>query len=129
MKNKMDGLWKAFVFTNKNEVSKDDFVSMLKHRYESNTTALIGMMRMFATGWCEVIDLNGDTFLSKDEFILNYVAETHNNIRTDENFFYMYHPINERVALDDVIESSVLFVTESDEAKSDIILKAIDSGL
>ncbi|XP_060599517.1 sarcoplasmic calcium-binding protein-like [Ruditapes philippinarum] len=129
MKNKMDKLWKTFVFTNKKEVSKEDFLSMLKQRYESNTTALIGMMRVFPTDWCEAIDLNGDKFLSKDEFILNFVAETHNNIQTDEKFFYMYHPINERVALDDVIESFVLFVTEPDEAKSDIVLNAIDSGL
>ncbi|XP_060594274.1 sarcoplasmic calcium-binding protein-like isoform X2 [Ruditapes philippinarum] len=129
IKQKMDRLWKTFYFTNKKEISKDDFINMMKQRYESNTAAFIEMVLVFSTIWCEVIDLNGDKFLSKDEFILNFVAQTHNNIRKDEQFFYTFQPINERVPNEDIIAYFVRFGTESNRSKSDVVLNAVDSGV
>jgi hypothetical protein len=128
MKTKMYRLFKAFYFTNKKEISKDDFINMMKQRYESNTTALIEMVLAYATKWSDVIDLNGDRFLSKDEFILNFVAQRHSNIRKDEQFFYTFQPKNERIANADIAAYFVRFGTEPDRSKPDVVLNAINSG-
>ncbi|XP_060564837.1 sarcoplasmic calcium-binding protein-like [Ruditapes philippinarum] len=125
----MDKLWNVFFFQNKKELSKDDFINMIKQSYESNATALTENVRVFASDWCNLIDLDGDTFLSKDEFIMNFVAGTHNNTQIDERFFYMYNPVNERFPVDDIIKSFVLFATESDKSKPDIFLNGINIGV
>jgi hypothetical protein len=83
----MDTLWEVFYFTNKKELSIEDFVSMIKQRYESNKTALIEMVCVFSTDWLEAIDLNGDKFLSKDKFIMDFLAEMRTNVQKDEQFF------------------------------------------
>jgi hypothetical protein len=111
IRNKMDTLWKVFYFTNKKELSIEDFVSIMKQRYESNKTALIEMVYAFSTDWLEAIDLNGDKFLSKDEFIMNFLAETRTNVQKDEQFFYTFQPINDRIPNDDIIAYFVRFVT------------------
>jgi hypothetical protein len=121
----MNRLWKVFFFTNKKELSKNDFINMLNQRYNSNTTSFIEMVRAFATDWCKLLDLDGDTFLSKNEFIMNLVAGKHKNTHIDEHFFYMYKPVNDRFPVDDFIESVVLFATEPDRSKPDILLNGI----
>jgi hypothetical protein len=129
IKQKMDRLWKINVFTSQKEVSKGDFVSMMKQRYESNTTAFIEMVRAFSSNWSEVIDLNGDKCVSEDEFISNFVAQTHNHIQNDKKFFYRLQPSNGRVANDNIIEYFVHFATEPEKSKPDVILNAINSGI
>jgi hypothetical protein len=126
---KMDRLWKDFFFTNKKELSKKDFVSMIKQRYESNTTAFNEMVRAFLSEWCEVIDLNGDTFLSEEEFLLNFAAEKHTNINQNKQVFYSMKPINGRVPNDAIIAYYFRYVSDPDKANFDIILDAINSGV
>ncbi|XP_060576329.1 sarcoplasmic calcium-binding protein-like isoform X2 [Ruditapes philippinarum] len=125
----MDRLWKVFYFTNKKELSKDDFINMMKQRYESNITACIELVRAFSTDWCKLLDLDEDTFLSKNEFIMDFVAGTHNSTQIDEQFFYMYNPVNDRFPVDDLIESCVIFATEPDSSKPDIFLNGILIGV
>ncbi|XP_060558782.1 sarcoplasmic calcium-binding protein-like [Ruditapes philippinarum] len=125
----MNRLWKVFFFTNKKELSKNDFINMMKQRYESNTATFIEMVRAFTTDWCKLLDLDGDTFLAKNEFIMNFVAGTHNNTQIDEQFFYMYNPVNDRFPVDDLIESFVLFAIEPDSSKPDIFLNGIQIGV
>jgi hypothetical protein len=125
----MDKLWNVFFFQNKKELSKDDLINMMKQSYESNATALAEKVRVFASDWCNLIDLDGDTFLSKDEFIMNFVAGTHNNTQIDERFFYMYNPVNERFPNDQIVQSFVLFATEPDKSKPDIFLNGINIGV
>ncbi|XP_060577556.1 uncharacterized protein LOC132734727 [Ruditapes philippinarum] len=125
----MDRLWKGFFFTNKKELSKDDFINLMKQRYESNTTAFIEMVLLFESGWCKLIDLNGDKFLSKDEFIMDFNTGKLSNTKIDETFFYMYQPVNDRIPLDDMIMSFVLFFTEPGKSKPDIVFNGLNIGV
>jgi hypothetical protein len=87
------------------------------------------MVRAFLSEWCEVIDINGDTFLSEEEFLLNFAAEKHTNIPQNKQLFYMMKPLNGRVPNVDIITYYLRFATESDMAKQDIIVDAINSGV
>ncbi|XP_060558783.1 sarcoplasmic calcium-binding protein-like [Ruditapes philippinarum] len=125
----MDRLWKDFYFTNKKELSKDDFINLMKQRYESNTTAFIEMVLLFESGYCKLIDLNGDKFLSKDEFIMDFNTGKLSNTKIDEQFFYMYRPVYDRIPFNDMIMSFVRFYTEPDKLKTDIVLNGLNIGV
>jgi hypothetical protein len=110
------------------EITKDDFVEMLKQKYESNKEVFTEMMREYISDWCETMDLNDDYFISKEEFLTNVFASRHNTIAADDELFQAFRPVNGRFPVRTIINYFIRSATDTNESTSDVFQDALDSG-
>jgi hypothetical protein len=86
------------------------------------------MVDNFISDWSNVSDLNGDKFISKEEFLIDALATGRYDITKDKGVFFSLKPVNGLVPLKQAIRKFVSFVTEDDKTKPDNIKNALDSG-
>ncbi|XP_060570004.1 uncharacterized protein LOC132728368 [Ruditapes philippinarum] len=79
-----DRIWRKIILNNTLEITKDDFVEMLKQKYEADKEVFTEMIREYISDWCEMMDLNDDYIISKEEFLTNVFASRHNTIAADD---------------------------------------------
>jgi hypothetical protein len=124
----MNRVWRKIILNNTTEITTDDFVKMLKQKYEADRKVFTKMMREFILDWCETMDLNDDYFISKEEFLTNMFACRHNEVSVDDEFFLAFKPVNGRFPVKAMINYFIRFVTETNESTQDIFNNALDSG-
>jgi hypothetical protein len=96
----MDRIWRSIILNNATEITTVDFTEMMKERYESVESAFMEMIRVYMSGWCETMDLNNDSFISKEEFLF---ASQHNYIAKADEMFLAFNPVNGRVPVEEII--------------------------
>ncbi|XP_053380824.1 sarcoplasmic calcium-binding protein-like [Mercenaria mercenaria] len=110
----IERLWRTALLGGRSEVSKNEFVEILKTSYESNKTNFVETMREFDRAFFEVIDLNGDNFLSKEECMLDLMATNHMDTFKDEEFFNAHKLVNGLIPFEEEIDVWLRFQTEDD---------------
>ncbi|XP_045208741.2 sarcoplasmic calcium-binding protein-like [Mercenaria mercenaria] len=125
----IDRLWRNALLGGRSEVSKDEFVEMLKTSYESNKTNFVETMRELDREFLEVIDLNGDNSLSKEEYMMDLMAAKHMDTFKDEEFFNSHKLVNGLIPIEEAVDVWLRFQTEDDMTKTDILENALKSGL
>ncbi|XP_060561353.1 sarcoplasmic calcium-binding protein-like [Ruditapes philippinarum] len=112
---------------NKTEIAEDDFIEILKVRYESDKAEFTEMIYELELELSRALDLDGDNFVSKDELVDNMVSAGHKNRKEDESFFFAFPDINERVPVEVMATCFVRFLTEDDKTKPDVLKLLFDS--
>ncbi|XP_060579829.1 sarcoplasmic calcium-binding protein-like [Ruditapes philippinarum] len=126
---RIDKVYRTILLNNKKEIAKEDFVDMMKQKYESDKNTFIEMVREYISEWCKAMDLNGDKNISKQEFIMDMFAEGNKNARKEAKFFLTFKPKNGQIPVDEIISDFIRFATESNPSKIDIIKNENDSNV
>ncbi|XP_060556911.1 sarcoplasmic calcium-binding protein-like [Ruditapes philippinarum] len=128
IEKRMDRIWRSIMLNNTKEITKVDFTEMMKERYEADKSIFIEMIRDYISGWCETMDLNNDSFISKEEFLTDMFASQHNDTAKDDEMFLAFNPVNGRIPVEEIINYFIRFATEKNESTSDIFETAMDTG-
>jgi hypothetical protein len=119
-------LWKTVVLNNKKEISKDEFTALMTQRFEADKTGFIDMIKEYELALCKLVDINGDDFISREEFVMNLFAVGHRN-KTKE-FFLAFLPKNGKIHVQKIISEIIRFTTENFES-TDIFKNEYESDI
>jgi Ca2+-binding EF-hand superfamily protein len=123
--------WKTYIFRSsaKEELSENDFVSILKADYQKNKDEFKASILKCFNEVFDVIDVDKDRTIDLGEFRYAFQAFGHENDAVLETVFKSYKSTNGKVPIRQVVDTWVQFVTEEDSSKPDILKDAFSSGM
>jgi hypothetical protein len=122
-------LWQTVILNNQIELSEEIFLDIMTQRYETNKTAFIEMIREYISTVWKVVDINGDCFISEEEFMNDVVSTGHIDTKKYNALFFSFKPTNGRVPMTKLTEEYIRFATENLESKRYFFKNALDFGV
>lgn len=120
--------WNTYILKGRNKVTEEDFINDLEEQYTEDKEKFKKTIRTLADEIIDVVDTDKTKQISLDNFVKVFKVWGHDNEALLRKSFELYKPQHGMVSIEEYTNDWVLFVTNEDPSKPDVVLNTYKNG-
>ncbi|XP_063421737.1 sarcoplasmic calcium-binding protein-like [Mytilus trossulus] len=126
---KIEAWWEKYILKGNNKITKVDLLKDLEKGYTENKKNFIAKMKALCEDIICILDTDKTKMISLDNYVKAYKVYGHDNEALIRKAFGLYKPSHGMVPIQEHIEDWLLFLTNDDPSKKDVVYETYKAGL
>ncbi|CAC5406849.1 unnamed protein product [Mytilus coruscus] len=126
---KIEAWWENYILKGNNKITKADLLKDLEKGYTENKKNFVAKMKALCEDIICILDTDKTKMISLDNYVKAYKVFGHDNEALLRKAFELYKPSHGMVPLQEYIEDWLLFLTNDDPSKTDVVYETYKAGL
>lgn len=126
---KIGAWWEKYILKGNNKITKADLLKDLEKGYTENKKNFIAKMKALCEDIICILDTDKTKMISLDNYVKAYKVYGHDNEALIRKAFELYKPSHGMVPIQEYIEDWLLFLTNDDPSKNDVVYETYKACL
>ncbi|VDI37128.1 Hypothetical predicted protein [Mytilus galloprovincialis] len=126
---KIESWWEKYILKGNNKITNADLLKDLEKGYTDNKKNFIAKMKALCEDIIYILDTDKTKMISLDNYVKAYKVYGHDNEALIRKAFELYKPSHGMVPIQEYIEDWLLFLTNDDPSKNDVVYETYKACL
>lgn len=127
--DKIEAWWEKYILKGNNKITKADLLKDQEKEYTENKKNFVAKMKALCEDIFCILYTDKTKMISLDNFVKAYKVYGHDNEALLRKAFELYKPSHGVVPLQEFIDDWLLFLTNDDQSKIDVVYETYKAGL